>query len=170
MDLKEYIRTVPDFPQKGILFRDITPLLMNVKATQFAVDSLAEKVGSRSVDKVLAMESRGFFFGLLLAQRLGVGFVPVRKPNKLPHKTLQVTYELEYGTDTLEVHEDALSKGDRVVIHDDVLATGGTAEAVKRMAEEQGAHIVQFNFLMELEALNGRNRLSPCEVEAVLSY
>lgn len=170
MDLKEFIRAVPDFPQKGILFRDITPLLMNVKATQYAVDCLAEKVGSQSVDKVLAMESRGFFFGLLLAQRLGVGFVPVRKPNKLPHKTLQVSYELEYGTDTLEVHEDALSPGDRIVVHDDVLATGGTAEAVKRMVELQGAHIVQFNFLMELQALKGRNRLSPYGVEAVLSY
>ncbi|WP_224484781.1 adenine phosphoribosyltransferase [Robertkochia aurantiaca] len=169
MDLKDFIREIPDFPKPGISFKDITPLLLDPQATQYALQELLSEVEG-PVDKVVAMESRGFFFGLLLAKELGAGFVPVRKPNKLPFQTISKGYELEYGMDTLEMHIDAVKAGERVLVHDDVLATGGTAAAVRQMLEEQEAQIVQFNFLMELSFLKGRDYLGDHTTHAVLRY
>ena len=164
MDKKEYIqskiRDIKDFPKEGIIFKDITPLLMDVKGV--------ENLKGQKVDKVVGMESRGFFFGMLLAQRLGAGFVPVRKKGKLPYKTLSQTYDLEYGQDVLEIHEDAIAKGEKVLIHDDILATGGTAEAVVKLVERLGGDIVQLDFLMELHFLNGREKLKGLSVYSIL--
>ena len=164
MDKKEYIqskiRDIKDFPKKGIIFKDITPLLMDVKGVEYVIDLLVENLGGQKVDKVVGMESRGFFFGMLLAQRLGAGFVPVRKKGKLPYKTLSQTYDLEY--------EDAIAKGEKVLIHDDILATGGTAEAVVKLVERLGGDIVQLDFLMELHFLNGREKLKGHPVYSIL--
>lgn len=159
MHIQDYIRDIQDFPKPGILFKDITPLLLNVEATQFCVNELAKSIENSKIDKVVGVESRGFFLGSLLAQKLNAGFIPVRKPNKLPYETISASYELEYGTDTLEMHTDAIKKGDKVVIHDDVLATGGTAKAVCELVEKLGGEIVQVNFIMELSFLNGREKL-----------
>lgn len=170
MDIEKYIREVPDFPQKGIKFKDITPLLADSNACKFATASLIRMVGDAPVDKVIGIESRGFFFAMLLANELNAGFVPVRKPNKLPYTKISEVYELEYGTDTLEMHSDAIKKGDRVLVHDDVLATGGTSRAVCNMVEKLGGQVVQCNFLIELSFLNGRNKLSGYEVRSLLQY
>ena len=171
MDKKEYIqskiRDIKDFPKEGIIFKDITPLLMDVKGVEYVIDLLVENLKGQKVDKV-GMESRGFFFGMLLAQRLGAGFVPVRKKGKLPYKTLSQTYDLEYGQDVLEIHEDAIAKGEKVLIHDDILATGGTAEAVVKLVERLGGDIVQLDFLMELHFLNGREKLKGLSVYSIL--
>ncbi|RRQ49149.1 adenine phosphoribosyltransferase [Maribacter algicola] len=170
MDFKSYIRDVPDFPKQGILFKDITPLLQDYKALTSAADALIENLKKGSIDKVVGMESRGFIFGPMLADRLEAGFVPVRKPGKLPYKTLRETYDLEYAKDTLEIHVDGISKGDRVLIHDDVLATGGTALATTKLVEKLGAIIVQCNFLVELSFLNGREKIKPLEVKSLITY
>lgn len=170
MDLKRYIRDINDFPQKGIVFKDITPLLMNTKAMKFASEALLGLVGNEKIDKVVGMESRGFFFGPMLAVELNAGFVPVRKPGKLPFRTISKTYGLEYGTDTLEIHSDSIRKGDKVIIHDDVLATGGTAKAVCELIEELGGEIVQCNFLLELGFLEGRQKLQGHPITTVLLY
>ena len=135
---------------------------------EYVIDLLVENLGGQKVDKVVGMESRGFFFGMLLAQRLGAGFVPVRKKGKLPYKTLSQTYDLEYGQDVLEIHEDAIAKGEKVLIHDDILATGGTAEAVVKLVERLGGDIVQLDFLMELHFLNGRKKLKGHPVYSIL--
>lgn len=170
MDLYNYIANVPNFPKPGILFKDITPLWQDARALQFATAALYELVGGQQVDKVVAMESRGFIMGAPLAHELRAGFVPVRKPGKLPRTVRQQRYALEYGTDVLEIHEDAIIPGDRVLVHDDVLATGGTAQAVKELVEALGGEIVQFNFLMELQALEGRKKLTGYPVKALLTY
>ncbi|WP_422081311.1 adenine phosphoribosyltransferase [Ulvibacterium sp.] len=169
MDLKTFIRDIPDFPSQGILFKDITPLLKNPKALRTATERLAQMVG-REVDIVVGMESRGFFFAPMLASQLDVGFVPVRKPGKLPGNVVGETYALEYGQDTLEILEDSISKGDRVLVHDDVLATGGTAGATCALIERLGGLVVQCNFLIELEFLNGRERLNGFDVKSLMRY
>jgi adenine phosphoribosyltransferase len=170
MNLQDYIRDIPDFPIPGILFKDITPLLINPKASRFALKSLVELAEHLKIDKVVGIESRGFFFGTLLADRLGAGFVPVRKPNKLPFDKLSQEFQLEYGIDRLEIHKDAISKGDRVLVHDDVLATGGTAEAACKLVEELGGEVVQCNFLIELSFLNGRDILSKYNIGSVINF
>jgi adenine phosphoribosyltransferase len=170
MTLNQYIREVQDFPKPGIVFKDITPLLANPKAVRECMALLINNLRDRNIDVVVGAESRGFFFATLLAYELGVGFVPVRKPKKLPYKTISATYELEYGTDVLEVHTDAIKPGDRVLIHDDVLATGGTAKALCELVERLGGVIVQCNFLMELSFLNGREKIGNYEVYAPLVY
>ncbi len=170
MDLSKYIRDIPDFPKKGILFKDITPLLNNSEAFNFAADSLLNGIKGEEIDKVIGVESRGFFFAPLLAKELNAGFVPVRKLGKLPYKVVQETYNLEYGTDVLEIHEDSISKGDKVLIHDDVLATGGTAEAVCKLVEKLGGKVVQCNFLLELDFLNGKQKLSKYTINSLLHY
>ena len=159
-DLRRYIRNIEDFPKPGVIFRDITPLLLDPRATDEALDQLCDQAKGLGITKVAAIESRGFFFGSLIAHRLGVGYIPVRKKGKLPFTTLSVTYDLEYGTDTLEIHTDAIVPGDRVLIHDDVLATGGTARAAVELVEKAGGQVVLLSFLMELKALGGREKLS----------
>lgn len=170
MNLESYIRDVNDFPKKGVLFKDITPLLASPKATKLAVDIFVKALNSVKIDKVVGMESRGFLLGILLAQELNAGFVPVRKPGKLPYEKLSQTYNLEYATDTLEIHKDAIEKGEKVLIHDDVLATGGTAAATCQLVERLGGKIVQINFLIELGFLEGIKKLSSYQVTSLLKY
>ncbi|PKB18397.1 adenine phosphoribosyltransferase [Flavobacterium sp. 5] len=170
MSLEKYIRDIQDFPKEGILFKDITPLLIDAKVRQECLEILISSVKNKKIDKVIGVESRGFFFGMLLAQELNVGFVPVRKPNKLPFDTISASYDLEYGTDTLEIHTDSIQKGDRVLIHDDVLATGGTAKAVCELVEKLGGVIVQCNFIMEIAFLNGRDKIAGNEIFAAITY
>ena len=170
MKIENYIRDIQDFPKQGILFKDITPLLNDVEARQECLSILVNSLKGQKIDKVVGAESRGFFFGMLLAQELKAGFVPVRKPKKLPFETISASYELEYGTDILEMHRDAIQKGDRVLIHDDVLATGGTAKVVCDLVKELGGEIVQCNFLMELAFLNGREKIKEYPFFAALSY
>ena len=170
MDFKSLIRDVPDFPKNGVVFKDITPLLKNPLALKETVNALVRMVGGQAIDKVVGMESRGFIFGPLLAAQLNAGFVPIRKPRKLPSKTLSEAYELEYGSDTLEIHTDGIEKGDRVLVHDDVLATGGTAQAACKLIERLGGEIVQCNFLIELSFLNGRHKISQYPVQALVEY
>jgi adenine phosphoribosyltransferase len=168
--LKGYIRDIPDYPQPGILFRDITPLLQDARALQFAIDKLAERYRGAGIDAVVGIESRGFIFGTPLAYLLGVGFVPVRKKGKLPADTISIQYDLEYGSNVLEIHTDGLRPGQRVLIVDDLLATGGTTEGTVRLVESLGAHVVSLAFLIELVALKGRLRLPGQDVFALLSY
>ncbi|MFY7987469.1 MAG: adenine phosphoribosyltransferase [Flavobacterium sp.] len=170
MNLQDYIRDIQDFPKPGIGFKDITPLLLSPNATAFCLETLVNSLQHQKIDKVIGVESRGFFFGILLAQKLNAGFIPVRKPKKLPFDTISASYELEYGTDTLEMHVDAIQPGDKILIHDDVLATGGTAKAVCELVEQLGGEIVQMNFLMELSFLNGREKLGDKEIFAALTY
>jgi len=167
-DLRALIRDVPDFPSPGILFRDITPLLACPEAFRAAVGAMADPWRANPPSKVLGIEARGFLFGGALAHELSAGFVPVRKTGKLPGKTVRATYGLEYGKDTLEMHCDGCAPGERVLIADDVLATGGTAEAAARLAEELQADILGFSFFIELAALAGRARLAPRPVQSVL--
>ncbi|MCL9805431.1 adenine phosphoribosyltransferase [Flavobacterium amniphilum] len=170
MNLEQYFRDIQDFPKEGILFKDITPLLLNAEAREKMTETLLSTLKDKQIDKVVGVESRGFFFGTLLAQKLDAGFIPVRKPNKLPYETISATYELEYGQDTLEIHTDAIKKGDKVLIHDDVLATGGTAKAVCELVERLGGEIVQCNFLIELSFLNGREKIKENEIFAAVTY
>ncbi len=170
MEIKDFIRDVYDFPKQGIVFKDITPLLLNPQATKKVVDEFVQKLGDKKIDKVVGMESRGFIFGMLLAQRLNAGFVLIRKPGKLPFDKISQEYELEYGSDKIEMHTDAIKKGENVLIHDDVLATGGTASAACALVEKVGGNIVQLNFLMELEFLSGRDKLKNYEVVSLLKY
>ena len=169
-DLRRYIRNIEDFPKPGGIFRDITPLLLDPRATDEALDQLCDQAKGLGITKVAAIESRGFFFGSLIAHRLGVGYIPVRKKGKLPFTTLSVTYDLEYGTDTLEIHTDAIVPGDRVLIHDDVLATGGTARAAVELVEKAGGQVVLLSFLMELKALGGREKLSGHPVKCLMDF
>lgn len=158
-DVKKYIRNVENFPKEGVNFKDITPLLANREAFEMCLEKLFALIPEVKIDKVVGIESRGFFFGMLLAQKLNAGFVPIRKPGKLPYKTIKEPYQLEYGIDVLEIHEDAIKKGERILLHDDVLATGGTAKAASYLIENLGGEIVQCNFLIELEFLNGIKKL-----------
>lgn len=170
MDLKSTIRSVPDFPKKGIMFRDITTLLKDPAAFAAAVDRLAEAYLDEKVDKVAAVESRGFIFGAPVALRMGAGFVPIRKPGKLPAAVESAEYSLEYGTDRIEVHRDAIKPGDRVLLVDDLLATGGTINATRDLVERLGGKVVGFGFLIELDFLNGRARLDGHRVESLIRY
>ena len=168
--LRSLIRDVPDFPSPGILFKDITPLLADPEALQLAVDGLVEPLRDRGITTVVAVEARGFILGAPVALALGAGFVPVRKPGKLPWTTERLDYDLEYGTDAVEVHHDAVVPGGRVAIIDDVLATGGTAAATIALARSVGADLVACAFLIELAFLDGRSRLPDVEVHALLTY
>ena len=168
--IKALIRDVKDFPKPGVVYKDITPLFKDAQTIKMCVDALHDLVGKTPIDKVVGVESRGFFFATLLAQRLDAGFVPVRKSGKLPYETVTRSYELEYGTDTLEMHTDAINKGERVLIHDDVLATGGTAKAVCELVEELGGVIVQSNFLIELDFLHGRNLIGEYPVRSLMTF
>jgi len=170
MDLKNYFRIVPDFPKKGINFIDITTLLKNKIALDEAINQLYSRVSDLKVDKVVSIEARGFIFGSLLAHKLNAGFVPVRKPGKLPAEKISESYSLEYGTDTLEIHKDAIQPGEKILIHDDLLATGGTVEAVCRMVEKLGGEIVGILFLVELSFLNGREKLNKYNVQSIVKF
>ena len=168
--LKKLIREVPDFPKKGILFYDITTLLKDKLGFATLIDALAEYYLPKKVDLILGMEARGFIFGPALAYRLNAGFVPVRKPGKLPAATARVEYELEYGTNILEIHKDAVQKSQRVIIVDDLLATGGTAEATTKLATSLGAEIAGLGFVVELDFLKGRDKLRQYDVYSLLHY
>jgi adenine phosphoribosyltransferase len=170
MQLENYILDIQGFPKEGILFKDITPLLIDPIARKKCLNILLDSLQGQQIDKVVGAESRGFFFGILLAQELNAGFIPVRKPNKLPFDTISASYDLEYGSNSLEMHTDAIQKGDRILIHDDVLATGGTARAVCDLVEKLGGEIIQFNFLMELTFLHGREKIKGHPVFAAITY
>lgn len=170
IQLQDYIRDVQDFPKQGVLFKDITPLLANREASDVCLEGLLGLVEDQEIDKVVGIESRGFFFGMLLAQKLNAGFVPIRKSGKLPYSTIKEPYSLEYGIDVLEMHDDAIKKGDRVLLHDDVLATGGTAKAACKLIEQLGGIVVQCNFIMEIEFLKGANKLDQYELRPLISY
>lgn len=169
-DIEVLIRDVPDFPKPGIVFKDITPLLADPAGLQAAIQAMTEPFRSVGVTKVAAAEARGFLFGVAMAIELGVGFVPVRKPGKLPSAIYEATYELEYGTDTVQLHRDAAGPDDRVLLVDDLLATGGTMAACIELIERTGASVVGCSFLIDLTFLNGRSRLGDVPVEAVLRY
>jgi adenine phosphoribosyltransferase len=169
-NLKERIRSVPDFPKAGILFYDITTLLQDAAGFRAAIDSLALPFLDRGIDVVVGIESRGFIFGAAVADRINAGFVPVRKPGKLPAKTVKAAYALEYGTDALEMHEDAIRRGQRVLIVDDLLATGGTARATTDLVKRMGGEVHALAFLIELAALDGRQKLAGEQIHAVLTY
>ncbi len=170
VDLRALVRDIPDFPQPGIVFKDITPLLLDAEALDNAVSGLAQMIAPQAVDLVVAAEARGFILGAALARELGAGFVPARKPGKLPHQTVSAQYALEYGIDALEVHADALAGGARVLVHDDLLATGGTAGALCELVGNLGAEIVGCAFLVELSFLGGRQRLAGHEVHSLIDY
>lgn len=170
MDFKSFIRDVPNFPKDGIIFKDITPLLQSPEMLNKTTEALAQLVNGQKIDKVVGMESRGFIFGPLLASKLNAGFVPIRKPGKLPSTTLSETYDLEYGKDTLEIHTDSIQKGDMVLIHDDVLATGGTASAACKLVEKLGGTIIQCNFLIEITFLEGISKIEDYEAKSLLKY
>ncbi|GAV21817.1 adenine phosphoribosyltransferase [Carboxydothermus pertinax] len=170
MDLKKHIFDIPDFPSPGIIFRDITPLLQNRETFSYTVDLLAEKIKDLNPTHVVAIESRGFMFGAPLAYKLGLGFVPVRKEGKLPRESISASYDLEYGSNTLEIHTDALKPGDKVVIVDDVLATGGTMKATVELCEKLGAKVEALLFVIELLALEGREKLAGKKVISLVQY
>ena len=169
-DLQKYIRNVPDFPKKGIVFRDITTLLQDPVVFRDTIDFICDRYKHGKIDKIIAIESRGFIFGSVLAYKLGCGFVPVRKPNKLPGVKIRQEYQLEYGVDALEIHTDAVSKGERVLIVDDLLATGGTGTATCKLVESLGGEIVGLFFLIELLFLHGREKLKGYNVFSIITY
>jgi len=169
MDLKEKIRIIEDFPKEGISFKDITILIKDKDALKYTIDELAKLVGD-DIDLVVGPESRGFIFGTAVAFKIGAGFVPVRKPGKLPGETISYTYDLEYGSDTVEIHKDAIKKGDRVVLIDDLIATGGTLEACVRAIEMLGGEVVSIVSLMELTGLKGRDKLEGYDVKSLVQY
>lgn len=170
MNLKDYIRDVPDFPKPGILFKDISPLLLSPEALAFTLESLASHYRQSGIQKVAAMEARGYLFGVPLAQALKVGFVMLRKPGKLPWKTWRETYQLEYGSDSLEVHQDAIAKGEKVLIVDDLLATGGTAAGASHLVERCGGIVAGLAFVIELTFLEGRQALGERPIHSLITY
>ena len=170
LDLRTRIREVPDFPEPGIGFKDITPLLLDPEALRQAVGTLADWTAERAPDLILGAEARGFLLGPAVARELGAGFVLARKPGKLPHQTVRAEYALEYATDALEVHSDAVAAGARVLVHDDVLATGGTVEAIGGLVEQLGGHVVGVNFVIELSFLHGRERLTRYDLHSLITY
>ena len=168
--LRDYIRDIPDFPKPGILFRDITPLLADAAALKRAIQAIAEPFREAGVERVLGTEARGFIFGTAVALELGAGFVPARKPGKLPHTTVAASYQLEYGTDSIEMHTDALRPGQRVLLVDDLIATGGTARATAELARSSGAELIGCAFLIELSDLRGRDALDVEHIHSVVVY
>jgi len=170
MDLKKYIRNVIDFPKEGIMFRDITTLLKEPIALKNTLNELYELAKDLKVTKVVGIESRGFIFGSMLAEKLNAGFIPIRKPGKLPAETESQSYDLEYGTDTIQIHKDAIKIGERVLLHDDLLATGGTALAAANLIEKLGGEVVQISFIIELSFLNGRDKLKNYDVKTLVDY
>jgi adenine phosphoribosyltransferase len=170
MDLKALIRDIPDFPKPGILFRDITTLLRDPKGLRYTIDTLAEQLADLNIDYIIGMESRGFIFGTPLAVQLGVGFIPVRKPGKLPAAVHSVEYKLEYGTDRLEMHQDALTSESRILIVDDLIATGGTAAATADLVKQAGCQLAGFGFIIELTDLKGRDRLPDVPIVSLVQY
>jgi adenine phosphoribosyltransferase len=170
VDLRAFIRDIPDFPRPGIVFRDISPLLLDARALDGVVSALAALAAPLTIDFVVAPEARGFILGGALARQLGAGFVPARRPGKLPHQTISAEYALEYGVNALEVHADALAGGSRVLVHDDLLATGGTAAALCELVEELGGQVAACAFLIELSFLGGRKRLEPRPVLTLIDY
>ncbi len=169
-DLKNFIRTIKDFPKPGIMFKDITTLLKEPAGIRITVDKLVNLAKDLNISKVVGIESRGFIFGSVLAEKLNAGFVPIRKPGKLPAETEKKTYALEYGTDTIEIHKDAIKRGERILIHDDLLATGGTALAAANLVELLGGEVVQLSFIIELSFLKGREKLSNYDVRSLIEY
>ena len=169
-DLKKYIRSVKDFPKQGIMFRDITTILKDPVAFKLASRLLFENAENLDINKVVGIESRGFIYGSLLAEKLDAGFVPIRKPGKLPAETVKETYSLEYGTDSIEIHKDAIHPGDKVLLHDDLLATGGTAEAACKLIEKLGGKVMQASFIIELSFLKGREKLKNYNVISLVDY
>lgn len=170
LDLKQKIRNIPDFPKKGVVFRDITTLLGDAEAFKYSVDRMVEYWRGKKIDAVLGAEARGFIFGAVIAYKLGVGFIPVRKPGKLPYKTCQASYDLEYGKNILQMHVDAIKKGDKILIVDDLVATGGTAKAKVELVEKMGGEVVGFCFLIELEFLNPRKILKDYDIFSLIKY
>ncbi|HZV78638.1 MAG TPA: adenine phosphoribosyltransferase [Candidatus Binatus sp.] len=169
-ELKDKVRSIPDFPIKGILFRDITPVLQDPASLRAAIDLMAGAYKDAKIDVVVGIEARGYILGAPLAYKIDAGFVPVRKPGKLPFEKISVDYALEYGTNTLEMHRDAIAGGSRVLVVDDLLATGGTAAAVRKMVEQLGGTIVSFAFLIELTALDGRAKLPGLDIKSFITY
>ncbi|HQF43916.1 MAG TPA: adenine phosphoribosyltransferase [Ignavibacteriaceae bacterium] len=170
MDLKSHIRNIKDFPKPGVMFRDITTLIKDPEAFNYTSDLLLSFVADKKIDKVVGVESRGFIFGAVLAHKLNAGFIPVRKPGKLPAEKVSISYSLEYGEDKLEMHKDAIQPGDKVLIHDDLLATGGTMDAVCKLIEKLGGEIVQLSFIIELSFLHGRDKLEKYDVRSIVNY
>ena len=170
MDLKKYIRNVKDFPKQGIMFRDITTLLKNPEAFHYTLEQLLEFTKGLNINKVVGIESRGFIFGSILSHKLNCGFIPVRKPGKLPAEKVSISYSLEYGEDKLEMHKDAIQPGDKVLVHDDLLATGGTMSAVCQLIEKLGGEVVQVSFIVELSFLKGRDKLTSYDVRSIVQY
>lgn len=168
--LSNFIRDIPDFPKPGILFKDITPLLADPQAYQTSIDMMIEPFVNEKINKVVGIEARGFLFAPMIASRLKAGIIPVRKPGKLPFETKSYTYDLEYGTDTIEIHTDAITAGDTVLIVDDLLATGGTVNAACRLVEQMGGKIVGLSFLIELALLNGREKINRYKIHSLLKY
>ncbi len=169
-DLKAFIRDIPDFPKPGILFKDITPLLKDSAALADTIDRLEDLISGKPCEAIVGIESRGFLFGTALALQMGLGFIPVRKPGQLPHETVSASYELEYGTDSIEIHKDALAKGQNVVIVDDLLATGGTMTACCRLMESLGVKVSSCIFVIELAFLKGREKLEGHEIKSLITY
>ena len=168
--LEEYVKSIPDFPEKGIIFRDVTSVLQDAEGLHLAIDQMQEKLEGVDFDVVLGPASRGFIFGVPIAYNMHKAFVPVRKKGKLPRATISQTYDLEYGTATIEIHKDAIQPGQKVVIIDDLIATGGTTEAIIKMVEELGGEVVKIVFLMELAGLKGRERLSGYDIDSAIIY
>ena len=170
MNLKDKVRIIEDFPKKGISFKDVTTLLQDREALRESIDVIANHLKDKKIDIVIGPEARGFLFGVPVAYALGAGFVPVRKPGKLPYETIKTSYDLEYGSDALEIHKDAIKKGQRVAIVDDLLATGGTVAAVAKLVEESGGEVVAIYFLIELTELKGREKIAQYDIMSVIDY
>ena len=166
--IQQTVRDIPDFPQPGILFKDITPVLADPEVFNKAIELMAEKLREEKIDKIVGLDARGFIFGTALSLKLGIGFIPVRKPGKLPAATISESYDLEYGSNTLEIHEDALKENERVAIVDDLLATGGTAEASSKLIERLGAQVISYNFFMELSFLKGSEKLQNGKLNSLI--
>jgi adenine phosphoribosyltransferase len=170
MDLKDKIRVIDGFPKEGISFKDITTLLQDGEALKLTIDKIVEHLKDKNVDLIVGPEARGFLFGVPVAYAMGIGFVPIRKPGKLPYDTMKVEYDLEYGTDSLEIHKDSIKPGQRVAIVDDLLATGGTVSAVAKLVEEVGGEVVSLDFVIELTDLNGREKIDNYDIMSIVQY
>jgi len=170
VDLKKHIRIIEDFPKEGISYKDITTLLQEGEALKYTIDAMVEYLKDKEIDIIVGPEARGFLFGVPVAYALGAGFVPVRKPGKLPYETLQIEYDLEYGSDRLEIHKDAIKPGQKVAIVDDLLATGGTVAAVTKLVEQMGGEIVSLNFVIQLTELNGKDKLKGYDIMSLVNY